>query len=102
PTAGTGIVHIAPGLGGEDFKVGRAYGLEMICPFEDDGRLSAEAGEFAGMDLTTADAAVIERLREVGGLLSNGKFERPYPHCAACGHVVLDRVACKASPGTES
>jgi len=101
PTAGTAVVHIAPGLGGPDFNVGRAYRLDMIAPFEDDGTLSAEAGEFAGRSLQAADGAVIERLRERDALLLNGKFEREYAHCAACGHMVLDRVACKAERATE-
>jgi isoleucyl-tRNA synthetase len=101
PTAGTAIVHIAPGLGEPDFSLGRANRLDMISPFEDDGTLSAEAGEFAGMSLEAADAAVIERLRERDALLANGKFVREYPHCAACGHIVLDRIACKAGPATE-
>ena len=101
PTAGTAIVHIAPGLGGPDFNVGRAYRLDMIAPFEDDGTLSAEAGEFAGMSLQAADEAVIERLRARDALLANGKFEREYPHCGLCGHMEIERIACTAGPATD-
>jgi isoleucyl-tRNA synthetase len=93
PTVGTGIVHIAPGLGGDDFVVGKAYNLVMLCPFQDDGTLSHEAGRFAGMSCDAADAAVVEELRANDTLLRHGRFDRQYMHCGHCHAPVLERVA---------
>ena len=47
---GTGIVHIAPGAGAEDFQLGRALGLPVIAPLNEDGHYLADFGWFAGLD----------------------------------------------------
>ena len=70
--SGTGLVHTAPGHGQEDYGVGLRCGLPMPAPVDDAGRFTAEAG--AGLEglavLKEGTAAVIERLRESGNLLS--------------------------------
>jgi isoleucyl-tRNA synthetase len=46
--SGTGLVHTAPGHGQEDFQVGQRYGLGVLCPVDERGTMTAEAGPFAG------------------------------------------------------
>ena len=53
--AGTGVVHTAPGHGREDFELGQANGLPALCPVDDQGRFTDEAGQFAGMDLEAGE-----------------------------------------------
>jgi isoleucyl-tRNA synthetase len=56
-------VHTAPGHGQEDFIVGQRYGLPVLCPVDERGDMTAEAGPFAGLNvLKDANPAVIEAL----------------------------------------
>jgi isoleucyl-tRNA synthetase len=48
--SGTGLVHTAPGHGQEDFQVGQRYGLGVLCPVDEKGTMTAEAGPFAGLE----------------------------------------------------
>ena len=75
--SGTGLVHTAPGHGQEDFIVGQRYQLPILSPVDDRGDFTAEAGQFAGLNvLDSGNEAVIEALKEAGSLLK----EEPYPH----------------------
>ncbi|HEY0525002.1 MAG TPA: isoleucine--tRNA ligase [Stellaceae bacterium] len=84
---GTGLVHIAPGHGADDYEVGRANGLEMPQTVADDGTYYPHVPLFAGRAVywpngKTGDAngAVIEALDAAGGLLAQGKLLHSYPH----------------------
>lgn len=77
---GTGCVHTAPGHGREDYETGLAYGLEIFSPVDDEGKLTAEAGEFAGLHVFDADPKIVERLREMGHLVHAETVTHSYPH----------------------
>jgi isoleucyl-tRNA synthetase len=65
--SGTGLVHTAPGHGQEDFQVGQRYGLGVLCPVDEKGTMTAEAGPFAGLNvLKDANPAVIKALMSSG------------------------------------
>ncbi|MGL5083413.1 MAG: isoleucine--tRNA ligase [Microcoleaceae cyanobacterium] len=75
--SGTGLVHTAPGHGQEDFIVGQRYGLPVLCPVDENGNFTEEAGEFAGLNvLKDANEAVIAALKTAGSLVK----QEPYPH----------------------
>ena len=75
--SGTGLVHTAPGHGQEDFIVGQRYQLPILSPVDDRGDFTAEAGQFAGLNvLNGGNEAVIAALKDAGSLLK----EEPYPH----------------------
>ena len=79
--SGTGLVHTAPGHGVDDFNTGRKYGLEVLCPVDEGGRLTAAAGRFAGLNvLKDANPAIITALREAGLLLAEQRYEHRYPY----------------------
>jgi len=78
--AGTGLVHIAPGHGEEDFIVGKKYGLDILCPVDDRGFMTEEAGEFAGMFYEQANESIIKRLIELKSLLKQEDIVHSYPH----------------------
>ena len=80
--SGTGLVHTAPGHGQDDFIVGQRYGLGVLSPVDDAGRLTEEAGEeFAGMNvLGDANGAIIEALQREGALLLEESYEHKYPY----------------------
>lgn len=81
--AGTGIVHIAPGHGHDDYALGQKHGLQPLSPVDDAGKLTAESGvpELTGMYVFDANAKVIEILKSKGALLAEEKYRHSYPHC---------------------
>ncbi len=91
-TAGTGLVHIAPGHGQEDYDSGRRYGLPPYSPVDDSGRFTNEVPEFAGQGVWEANAGIIELLRGRGRLLSVADAIHSYPHCWRCKQPVIFRA----------
>jgi isoleucyl-tRNA synthetase len=90
--AGTGCVHTAPGHGHDDYVTGLRYGLEIYNPVDDYGRYRPDVELFAGQKITDANAAVVEKLTEVGALLKSGKLSHSYPHCWRCKKPVIFRA----------
>ena len=84
---GTGVVHIAPGHGADDFNLGTANGLEVTDYLDGDSMYRAHVPHFAGERVLTADGkpggadkAVIAALEEARALLGQGKLQHSYPH----------------------
>jgi isoleucyl-tRNA synthetase len=79
--AGTGLVHTAPGHGVDDFNTGKKYGLPVLCPVDEAGNLTAEAGPFAGTNvLKDANSAILSALEATGLLLKQERYEHRYPY----------------------
>jgi isoleucyl-tRNA synthetase len=89
---GTGVVHTAPGHGRDDFYTGLRYNLPILCPVDDSGILTAEAGEFEGLFYKQCDTHVVERLREVGALLHVSDYTHSYPHAERDDKPVIFRT----------
>jgi len=79
--AGTGVVHIAPGHGQEDYESGVQYGIPIYSPVDDEGRFTSEVGYFAGQFVFSANKAVNQKLKELGALLAEEQITHQYPHC---------------------
>ncbi len=79
--SGTGLVHTAPGHGQEDYIVGQRYHLPILSPVDDAGNFTAEAGQFAGLNvLKDANEAIITALQEAGSLLKEEAYQHKYPY----------------------
>lgn len=79
--SGTGLVHTAPGHGQEDYIVGQRYHLPILSPVDDAGNFTAEAGQFAGLNvLKDANEAIIQALQEAGSLLKEEAYQHKYPY----------------------
>jgi isoleucyl-tRNA synthetase len=79
--AGTGLVHTAPGHGVDDFNTGRKVGLPVLCPVDEAGNLTAEAGPFAGTNvLKDANPTILEALEATGLLLKQEPYAHRYPY----------------------
>lgn len=89
---GTGVVHTAPGHGRDDFFTGLKYDLPILCPVDERGVLTEEAGEFAGTYYKACDKNVVARLEELGALLSVSDYEHSYPHAERDGQPVIFRA----------
>ncbi|SIT67743.1 isoleucine--tRNA ligase [Edaphobacillus lindanitolerans] len=78
--AGTGCVHTAPGHGEDDFRVGKANGLDVLCPVDDKGYMTDEAPGFDGLFYEEANKPITEALKEKGALLALEFITHSYPH----------------------
>ncbi|TWE08901.1 isoleucyl-tRNA synthetase [Neobacillus bataviensis] len=78
--AGTGCVHTAPGHGEDDFYVGQKYGLDVLCPVDDKGVMTAEATGFEGLFYDTANKPIVQALEDAGALLKLSFITHSYPH----------------------
>lgn len=89
---GTGVVHTAPGHGRDDFYTGKKYELPVLCPVNERGVLTEEAGEFAGVYYKKCDTVVVERLQALGNLLHVEDYAHSYPHAERDGNPVIFRA----------
>jgi hypothetical protein len=90
---GTGIVHIAPGCGLEDFDLGRRHGLPVIAPVDPEGRYVEGLGPLSGTPVVDAAAPIAGRLKERGLLFARASYRHRYPSCWRCGQELIFRVA---------
>ncbi len=90
---GTGVVHIAPGCGGEDFELSRVHDLAVLTPVDESGRFYEDYGWLHG--LSTGDAAdqIVGDLAERGLLVHAGLYEHRYPHCWRCDTPLIFRIS---------
>jgi isoleucyl-tRNA synthetase len=78
---GTGIVHIAPGFGEEDFELGRAAGLAVVSPVDSQGCFTTEVPPYAGQQVFDANPAIVRDLESAGALVEATTYTHSYPHC---------------------
>jgi isoleucyl-tRNA synthetase len=93
-TEGTGIVHIAPGCGKEDFVLGKEEHLPPVAPLDDEGRFLPGFGELEGksaVDPATTEW-ILNTLHEKGVLVAVEKYPHSYPHCWRCKTELLFRL----------
>ncbi len=86
---GTGVVHIAPAFGEDDYKVGKRYGLPVVQLVNEQGCFDARFPSLQGVFAKKADKSIIERLEEEGKLFKVIPFEHDYPHCWRCDTPLL-------------
>lgn len=90
---GTGVVHIAPGAGSEDFELSGVHDLPVLTPVDGTGRFYPEYGWLANMSTTEAAQPIIDALDEQGVLVEAGTYVHSYPHCWRCDTPLIFRVA---------
>jgi isoleucyl-tRNA synthetase len=93
-TEGTGIVHIAPGCGKEDFNLGKEENLPPVAPLDEYGVFVPGFGPLEGkaaVDRATTDW-ILDNLQEKGVLLAVEKYPHSYPHCWRCKTELLFRL----------
>jgi isoleucyl-tRNA synthetase len=90
---GTGIVHIAPGCGGEDFELSRVHDLPLLTPVDESGRFYDDYGWLHGTSTGDSADQIIGDLRERGLLVEAGLYEHRYPHCWRCDTPLIFRIS---------
>ncbi len=92
---GSGIVHIAPGHGENDYEAGLQHGLDIYAPVDDRGKFTKEVPEFAGQFVFKANEGIIALLQEKNALLGASKIQHSYPHCWRCKKPVIFRATAQ-------
>ncbi|MDE7083263.1 MAG: isoleucine--tRNA ligase [Clostridia bacterium] len=86
---GTGVVHIAPAFGEDDYKVGKRYGLPVVQLVNERGCFDERFVSLNGIFAKKADKAILDRLEKEGLLFKVIPFEHDYPHCWRCDTPLL-------------
>ncbi len=89
---GSGVVHIAPGCGAEDFELGQKLQLPQLCPIDDNGILTAEYAPFQGLTAAEAAPVIFAQLQQAGKLYKTMEYTHSYPVCWRCKQEVLFRL----------
>jgi len=89
---GTGIVHIAPGAGAEDFELSRVHDLPVLAPIDESGRFVPGYGAFEGFSTDEVVAPVLDELERRGRLVEAGTIVHRYPICWRCKTPLVFRV----------
>lgn len=93
-TEGTGIVHIAPGCGKEDFALGKEVGLPPVAPLDESGIYLPGFGPLTGRSANSQEVVdfVVNSLKEKGLLFATEMYPHKYPHCWRCKQELLYRL----------
>lgn len=86
---GSGIVHIAPAFGEDDYKVGLKYDLPVLQPVDKSGKFTDEVTPYKGKFVKAADPEIIADLEKAGRLFKAEKYLHSYPHCWRCSSPLL-------------
>ena len=89
---GTGIVHIAPGCGAEDFELGQREGLATIVPVDESGAFYEGFGWLHGNHTADAAQQIVEDLGQRGRMVEAGEITHRYPVCWRCGTELIYRL----------
>ncbi len=110
---GSGLVHLSPANGEEDFEIASKRSIPIFNPINDEAKFTNEAGVYAGLFVRDADEKIINSLKEKGALVRIGKIKHQYPLCWRSQHKLLwlarrgffyflDRLGDKAVKAAES
>ncbi len=87
---GTGLVHVAPGHGIEDYVLGKEKSLPIFSPVGPDATYNDEGGAYKGVKIPAdANKAVLRDLEAVSAVLAKGSIRHNYPHCWRCGNKLI-------------
>ncbi|MDR3185339.1 MAG: isoleucine--tRNA ligase [Christensenellaceae bacterium] len=91
-TEGVGVVHIAPGCGAEDYRLGKQLELVTICPINDEGIIIDGFGEFSSKKTTEVSELIANALEKVGKLYKTELYTHSYPKCWRCKTPVVFKL----------
>lgn len=89
---GTGVVHIAPGCGAEDFDLGKRHDLQIICPIDDEGVILEGFGELTGKRTYEVVDIVADRMKKDNTLYKTEVISHSYPFCWRCKTEVVFKI----------
>ncbi|MCX6711782.1 MAG: class I tRNA ligase family protein, partial [Candidatus Woesearchaeota archaeon] len=91
-SAGSGLVHMAPGCGPEDYEIGYREGIPPYNNLDEQGIFPSSMGKFSKLRAKKDDKKFIEALKEKGALITTSVIEHDYAHCWRCKNPVIFRT----------
>jgi len=85
----TGVVHLSPGNGEDDFWAANRRGVPIFAPFDDEVKFTKDAGQFVGIFAREADMVVVEELRSRNAFVEVKKVKHEYPTCWRSHHKLV-------------
>ena len=89
---GTGIVHIAPAFGEDDYNIGKENGLPLVQPVDDQGKFTDDVVDYSGEYVFDANKKIIEALKKEGKIVKIENKEHEYPFCYRCDTQLIYRA----------
>lgn len=89
---GTGIVHIAPGFGEDDYNLLKNTGVPTIVPVDAEAKFTSDVPDWQGIFVKDADKSIIKRLKELRLLVKQEQYTHAYPHCWRCKSPLIYRA----------
>ncbi len=89
---GTGIVHMAPGFGEDDFYTCKDYGIDPVCPIDQNCAFTDQVPEYEGQFVKDADKDILARLKKSDRLFYRGTLRHRYPYCWRTDTPLIYRV----------
>ncbi|MGL1893311.1 MAG: isoleucine--tRNA ligase [Spirochaetaceae bacterium] len=90
--SGTGIVHIAPGFGEDDYLVLKHTDIKTVCPIDGECKFTKEISDYEGRFVKDCDKDITNRLKEEGKLVKREQYLHSYPHCWRCKSPLIYRA----------
>jgi isoleucyl-tRNA synthetase len=88
-STGSGIVHLSPANGQEDFDIATKRNVPIFVPINDKVEFTEKAGIFKGLFVRDSDLLIVEKMKEVGAYLKLGSIKHQYPTCWRSNHKVV-------------
>ncbi|MFH1761946.1 MAG: isoleucine--tRNA ligase [bacterium] len=99
---GTGLVHMAPAFGEDDYEVSLMHKWPIVCPVDDEGKFTNEVKPYEGMEVKKADKKIISDLKTRGSLIHQSTIQHSYPHCYRCDSPLIYKAIstwfCRIGP----
>lgn len=89
---GTGVVHMAPAYGEDDFQACKEAGIELVDPLDEEAKFKEEIAEYSGLFVKDADKAIIKDLKSAGMLFKQETILHSYPLCERTGGPLIYRA----------
>jgi len=89
---GTGIVHVAPGFGEDDYNLLKGTGVPVICPVDEEAKFTPDVPPWEGQFVKDADKSIIKALKDQGSLVRHDSYTHSYPHCWRCKSPLIYRA----------
>jgi len=80
-TDGTGLVHMAPDFGEDDFNACRAQGINILQSVDDEGNFTSAVADYVGRNIKEADSDIIKHLKNEGRIFNHDTIQHAYPYC---------------------
>ena len=87
--AGTGIVHLSPANGEDDYNIAMKRKVEIFSPIDDEVKFTEDAGKYAGMFVRDADEKIVQDVKDKNALVRIGKIKHKYPLCWRSQHKLV-------------